>query len=164
MSLGVVTTTDEGEFVCCVAQKQVTFDKPEFAQVANPLLKLRFIDSVKFRTLLQHLEHTGGIQPQDEEHSHGRHDLPRSTASSQPRSGVEEVLCLGFCEAHIKQRAQGQFSGAFARRLTDSAVVLHQRQCAVRSAEAPGKLGATSPKLSSDDHRLGVPHSPVIHL
>lgn len=131
--------------VCFVAQKtdrqtknQLTFDEAEFAQIANPLLKQRFLGSVKFRTLLQHLEHTGGIQPQDEEYSQGRHDLTGSTASSHPGSGVVEVFCLGFCEAHSKQTVQGQFC-------VSSAVLRHLRQCTVRHAETPGRLGATSP-------------------
>lgn len=164
-------TTDKGAFLCCVVQQQskksknkLTFDKAEFTQIVNSLLKLRFLGSVKFRTLPQHLKHTWGIQPQDEEYSQGRHDLTGSTASSHPGSGVVEVFCLGFCEAHVKQRAQGQFCVNFSSRLTDSVVVLGLLQCAVRSAEAPKRLEATSPKLSSDDRRVGVSYSPVIKL
>lgn len=156
--------------LCCTKirnnndKKPLTFDKAEFTQIANPLLELRFLGSVKFRTLVQHLEHTGGIQPQDKEFSQGRYDLTDSTASSHPGSGVVEVFCLGLCEAHIKQRAQGQFCVNFPSRLTDSVVVFCLLQCAVRSAEAAKRLEATSPKLSSDDHGVGVSDSPVINL
>lgn len=116
---------------------KLTFNKAEFTQISNSLLELRFLGSVKFRTLLQHLEHTWGIQPQDEEYSQGGHDLTGSTASSHPGSGVVEVFCLGFCEAHVKQRAQGHLCVNFSSRLTYSVVVLGLLQCAVRSAEAP---------------------------
>lgn len=148
----------------CVSFFKLTFDKAEFAQIANALLKLRFLGSVKFRTLLQHFEHTGGIQPQDEEHREGRHHLTGSTSASQPGRGVVDVFCLGLCEAHIKQGAQGQLCVNFPSRLTDSTVVLRLLQCAVRSGETPERLWATSPKPSSNDHGGGVSHSPVINL
>lgn len=149
----------------CVAQKhKLTFDKAEFAQIGNALLKLWFLGSVKFRTLLQHLEHSGGIQPKDEEHCEGRHHLTGSTSHFQAGRGAVDVFCLGLCEAHIKQGAQGQLCVNFSSRLADSAVVLHLLQCTVRSGEAPDRLWATFPKPSGSDYGGGVSHSPVINL
>lgn len=150
--------------MCCAQKHKLTFDKAEFAQIANALLKLWFLGSVKFRTLLQHLEHTGGIQPKDEEHREGRHHLTGGTSSSQPGRGVVDVFCLGLCEAHIKQGAHGQLCVNFPSRLTDPAVVLRLLQSTVRSGEAPDRLWATFPQPSGSDCGGGVSHSPVINL
>lgn len=136
----------------------LTFTQTQFPQVVYPLLKLWFLDAVQFRTFVQQLEHTGWIEAQGEQSCESWQNMFGSTSSSQFGHSVMELLCLGVCESHIKENAQGQLCVWLLGWRTE--FMVEAGGGAQQSAPRAQGLEVASPKLRRTDNRGGISYRP----
>lgn len=94
-----------------------------------------------------------------------------STSSSDPGHGIIDMLCLGFCESHINQRAQGQLGSRLPGEMTDFMVVLRFLQSILNGggtqqfAAYAQRLEVASPRRRWNEYKGGsISYSPTKNL